>query len=1034
MQWNCVGGVSNQATDENLNNVSTAYSDLNFWRPASLTDQLNTQTGLSYPDETAVEASLSFNSPTSVSDSRTTVDGFGRPVFGQRLQGPSSANYDTVETDYNSLGQPYRSTMPYAATASPTSSNTTIGATVRTYDALGRVLTVTDPDNGLVSYTYIKNDVLQTVSGTQSFQKQFEYDGLGRLKSVCEISTSLPGVGSCGQTATGQSGYWTQYTYTALGQIHTVTQNSQAASANQQTRTYSYDWMGRMTTEVNPESGTTTYQYDSVTPTFCGGAPTSSPGNLMQINKANGTNTCYVYDALHRLTDVGGVTTCRRFRYDKASGGYRAQPSGSTISNPAGRLVEAETDNCSGPTQITDEWFSYDKRGQTTDIYEETTHTSGYYHSQATYWANGTIDSLNLFNSTPTAMFPAINYGATDGSGLDGEGRVTKVTAASGEFPLKCCVVYSTGNASAPLGALTSVTYGSGDGDSFTYDPAGRIASYSFSVNGNTDAGTLTWNTNGTLQKLIINDQIPGTSDSQTCTYGYDDVQRISNVTCGILWVQNFSYDAFGNIKKNVPAGDGGLSFLPNYFISSTPPTGPTNQFATLPGATPIYDGAGNLLTDNLNTYTWDAYGKMTTVNTGAATVTAVYDALGRMVENNAGGSSSEFIYSPTGAKLAKVNGLALVNAFIGLPGGGKAIYNSSGVLAHYRHSDWLGSSRLTSTGTQTLYSSTAYAPFGEQYATSGTGDPSFTGQDQDTASSLYDFPARRQSPSQGRWISPDPAGLGAVKLTNPQSWNRYAYVLNNPLRLIDAMGLCSSDNNDDGSTDGDGDDDDDDARSAMGRRHPHGMEEDCNGDDNIDNNNSQDQDCSAQVEVNNTAGLSSVDLQQVESNIAQYFQSQAGLSITFTPPGDGDPFASLGFGNTANRPQGGPMDAGSFTQFFVVPNLSYVNTQYLALEFATVPHGTGVSLLQGVTNLAEHELTLNLSGGFIDDSGPDITADFSDSNYQEPSPDLNADEIATLQDVNNCPIEGDVGGNQGPLDPGSPVVSAVKRRKGHIF
>jgi hypothetical protein len=42
----------------------------------------------------------------------------------------------------------------------------------------------------------------------------------------------------------------------------------------------------------------------------------------------------------------------------------------------------------------------------------------------------------------------------------------------------------------------------------------------------------------------------------------------------------------------------------------------------------------------------------------------------------------------------------------------------------------------------------------------------------------------------QGRWISPDPAGLGAVDPSNPQSWNRYAYVLNNPAVLIDPLGL----------------------------------------------------------------------------------------------------------------------------------------------------------------------------------------------------------------------------------------------------
>jgi len=88
------------------------------------------------------------------------------------------------------------------------------------------------------------------------------------------------------------------------------------------------------------------------------------------------------------------------------------------------------------------------------------------------------------------------------------------------------------------------------------------------------------------------------------------------------------------------------------------------------------------------------------------------------------------------------------------------------------------------------MYSSSAYAPFGEQYATSGTADASFTGQDQDTVSSLYDFPARRQSSSQGRWISPDPAGRRAVTLANPQSWNRYAYANNNPLALTDPTGL----------------------------------------------------------------------------------------------------------------------------------------------------------------------------------------------------------------------------------------------------
>jgi RHS repeat-associated protein len=305
------------------------------------------------------------------------------------------------------------------------------------------------------------------------------------------------------------------------------------------------------------------------------------------------------------------------------------------------------------------------------------------------------------------------------------------------------------------------------------------MTGYTFSVNSQTDVGALTWNTNGTLNQLKITDGITGTTDSQTCNYLYDDLQRLSSSNCGAIWTQNFTYDAFGNIIKT-----GNSQFIPGYSPTQ-------NQFTSIPGRNVSYDGDGNLLTDNLNTYTWDVYGRMSTVNTGSATVTAIYDALGRMVENNAGGSYTEFIYGPTGVKLAQVNGSTLIKAFVALPGGAKAIYNSTG-LAYYRHSDWLGSSRLTSTASRAMYSSTAYAPFGEQYANNGTTDASFTGQDQDTVGSLYDFPARRQSPSQGRWISPDPLGRGAVTLANPQSWNRYAYVNNNPLQIVDPNGTTN--------------------------------------------------------------------------------------------------------------------------------------------------------------------------------------------------------------------------------------------------
>jgi len=116
------------------------------------------------------------------------------------------------------------------------------------------------------------------------------------------------------------------------------------------------------------------------------------------------------------------------------------------------------------------------------------------------------------------------------------------------------------------------------------------------------------------------------------------------------------------------------------------------------------------------------------------------------------------------------------------------AMFDASSTLT-YARADWLGSSRLVTSTTQTMVSDLAYAPFGEQYSIKNIGFSgfySYTGQQQWTTSGLDDFLFRKYHPVQGRWISPDPAGMGAVDITNPQTWNRYAYVLNNPCRWHD--------------------------------------------------------------------------------------------------------------------------------------------------------------------------------------------------------------------------------------------------------
>jgi len=327
-----------------------------------------------------------------------------------------------------------------------------------------------------------------------------------------------------------------------------------------------------------------------------------------------------------------------------------------------------------------------------------------------------------------------------------------------------------------------------GDQDNFTYDPAtGRMTKYNFTVNSKSESGVLGWNANGTLNNLSITDQF-NAGGTQTCYFnpqsgsgmGYDDLGRLVNESCGSIWSQTFSYDQYGNITKS-----GTSSWIPGYISS-------TNQYV---GAS--YDAAGNVLYDFTNTYTWDAYGKMASAHGGTGQATCgtngtcmTYDAFGQPVEKNAAGTYAEILYSPYG-KTAIMSGQTLTNAYVPMPGGQSSLYDNLGGH-HIEHRDWRGSVVLrTSLGNRTNDYDRAFAAFGEMYDNFGnSGSLNFTGDTQDLFSGLFDTPNRELSPGQGRWLSPDPAGFAVVDFSNPQSWNRYAYIGNEPLAAVDPLGL----------------------------------------------------------------------------------------------------------------------------------------------------------------------------------------------------------------------------------------------------
>lgn len=783
----CAGGVLTSVTDENSQKASIAYTDAYFWRPASATDPLTNVTNMAY-SPTTIESSMNFGSG-STADGLVTIDALGRAIFSQKRQAQGSSTFDSTQTTYGwatsgVTGAFTTVSMPYAAAAGQGAPSGTAVTTTQ-YDAVGRVSSTKDGGGGTVSYTYTNNDSLQTVGPTRTFQKQFEYDGLGRLTSVCEVS-SATGHGTCSQTSS-QPGFWTRYKYDAAGRLIGVCQNTSQPlsvdcvanpSSGQQTRTFSYDMLGRMISETNPETGTTTYTYDSVN---SGGCVLNLPGNMILKADANGNWSCYGWDALHRLLSIGqahsspnaSATPDHCYVYDSAT------VNGTAMSNAKGRMAEAYTvaqgAGC-GAAKITDEGFSYSARGEVTDLWESTPHSGTYYHPTHSYWANGALKSLWI------SSLPSITYN------VDGEGRTSTVSASSGQNP----VTLTNYNVA---GQVTKVTFGSGDGDEFFYDSnTGRTTQYKLWANGSNEYGNLGWNANGTMGSLAITDPFNAADNNQSCTYGYDDLVRLSSVNClngsTNVWNQNFAYDAFGNITKTVPGGGTGVAWQPGYSSS-------TNRY-TLAGTS--YDANGNLLNDTFHSYTWNSMGRPATIDSIGLT----YDAFDRMVEQNQSGTYYQLVYTPSGAKLGTFSGSTIQQLYVPLPGGTSAEYLSWG-LSHYRHSDWLGSDRLeTGASDHSIKDNNAYAPFGEPYAQTGNGEISFAGANKDTTWLQYDFMVRQYDPKQGRWISPDPAGVAATDASNPQSWNRYTYLLNNPLSMIDPLGLyCQWD---DGSYDETGD------------------------------------------------------------------------------------------------------------------------------------------------------------------------------------------------------------------------------------
>jgi RHS repeat-associated protein len=182
------------------------------------------------------------------------------------------------------------------------------------------------------------------------------------------------------------------------------------------------------------------------------------------------------------------------------------------------------------------------------------------------------------------------------------------------------------------------------------------------------------------------------------------------------------------------------------------------------------------MTTRGTQTITWDVENRPLTVTGGAS---FIYDGDGNRVKKTEGGQTILYVN-----KYYEKN-LTTGDVTTYYYHGDKLVAKRTGTTLQYIHQDHLTGSSVVSASNGALVNSILYAPYGSTRSGDVPADRKFTGQRLD-GTGLYFYGARYYDPNIGRFISPDTI---VPNPANPQSLNRYSYVLNNPLKYIDPTG-----------------------------------------------------------------------------------------------------------------------------------------------------------------------------------------------------------------------------------------------------
>ncbi|MBF2021956.1 MAG: RHS repeat-associated core domain-containing protein, partial [Hydrococcus sp. C42_A2020_068] len=326
----------------------------------------------------------------------------------------------------------------------------------------------------------------------------------------------------------------------------------------------------------------------------------------------------------------------------------------------------------------------------------------------------------------------------------------------------------------------------------------------------NYDYGTNDNNGNVLSQTITVPavGQIPGFTAVQN--YSYDSLNRLKSAVENVTphggtavqsWRQTFTFDRYGNRRFDTTNGNTTTLAANCPVAVCNPESNPQNNRLSSTGWQ--YDAAGNTTADpEGRTFIYDAENKQTEVRDQYNTVIGqnFFDGDGRRVKKivPATGEVTVFVYDASGKSIAEYSTVV------------ESVENAK---VAYLTSDHLGSPRINTDRDGNVTARHDYHPYGEKVYTAqrtaglaydaDTVRKQFTSYERDNETDLDFAQARMFAHNHGRFTAPDPT-LQSLRAENPQTLNRYVYVLNNPLRFVDPLGLWELEYNPEAEKEGD--------------------------------------------------------------------------------------------------------------------------------------------------------------------------------------------------------------------------------------